>query len=220
MGQDRSQMQWIDELTDSTPRFPKCLVTRNALTNKHASTPEETIGHFPVAHIVRGQFALPNPVGTGKNGLKHYCHLSCHTGEIQRQDHPKWTLIGQLASTWRWFVVLLIFVGRIYFALATTSCWYFPHDTDVKDECPCTQVWVSHGVSCLWNHISAWNVTFLGLAHFDVHRWAVVSSFCLWIFGMLITVDCAPVTLWICCHGGYWGMYTNCAFETHRLKFF
>ena len=75
------------------------------------------------------------------------------------------------------FAVLLTFVGRTYSALATSSYWYCHNNSDVKAECPRTQARVIHGVSCLWNHISAWNVTFLVLAHFVVSRRAVVISF-------------------------------------------
>ena len=55
----------------------KRLASLYVLTNKHMSTPEETICHFPVARV-RGQFALPNPTGTGKDGMNHYCHLGIH----------------------------------------------------------------------------------------------------------------------------------------------
>ena len=154
--------------------------------------------------MLRGQFALPNPTGTGKDGTNHYCHLP-FTRNIETRPpemNSDWPAKRHHGGV---FAVFSSFVGRIYFTLATSSCWYCPHDSDVKAKCLRTQAWVSHGVSCLWNHILAWNVTSLVLALFDMSRWAVVIIFCLCIFHMYITVDCAPVILGISCHCGYWG---------------
>ena len=64
-----------NKLTDSMHRFLKRLASLYVLTNKHMSTPEETICHFPVARVA---FALPNPMGTGKDGMNHCCHLAIH----------------------------------------------------------------------------------------------------------------------------------------------
>ena len=160
------------------------------------------------SHVLRGQFALPNPTGTGKDGMNHYCHLPFTRNMETRppEMNSDWPAKRHHGGV---FAVFSSFVGRIYFALATSSCWYCPNDSDVKAECLRTQAWLSHGVSCLWNHILACHfasVTSLVLAHFDMSRWAVVIIFCLCIFHMYITVDCAPVILWICCHCGYWGM--------------
>ena len=140
--------------------------------------------------------------------MNHYCHLPFTRNMETRppEMNSDWPAKRHHGGV---FAVFSSFVGRIYFALATSSCWYCPNDSDVKAECLRTQAWVSHGVSCLWNHILAGHfasVTSLVLAHFDMSRWAVMIIFCLCIFHMYITVDCAPVILWICCHCGYWGM--------------
>ena len=76
------------------------------------------------------------------------------------------------------------FFARNCFALTISSRWYCSDHSDVKAECPCTEAWVIHGVSWLWDHISAWIVTCLVVAHFVVSRWAMVISFCLWNFHM------------------------------------
>ena len=155
--------------------------------------------------MLRGQFALPNPTGTGKDGTNHYCHLP-FTRNIETRPpemNSDWPAKRHHGGV---FAVFSSFVGRIYFTLATSSCWYCPNDSDVKAKCLRTQAWVSHGVSCLWNHILAWNVTSLVLALFDMSRWAVVIIFCLCIFHMHITVDCAShlgnlLSLWLLRHG-------------------
>ena len=68
-------------------------------TNKYTCTPEETVCHCLVAYCVTVQFVLPNPTGTGKNGINHYCYLPYTRN--QRQCHRKWTPIGQLVSKWK-----------------------------------------------------------------------------------------------------------------------
>ena len=159
-------------------RFPKWLASLYVLTNKHTSTPEEIICQCPVARV-----ACPVCSADSHRNWKKTAWITtatCQTREIWTQGHQKWTLIGQLASTWRCIYSFVdFFVKSIDFALPTSSCWYCQNDSDVKAECPRTQAWVSHGVSCLINHIIAWNVPFLVLAHFDVSRWAVVISFCM-----------------------------------------
>ena len=52
----------------------KRLASLWVLTNKtclHQRKPSATFR----SHVLRGQFALPNPTGTGKDGMNHYCHL-------------------------------------------------------------------------------------------------------------------------------------------------
>ena len=84
----------------------------------------------------------------------------------ERQSHRIWTPIGQLAS--RWKSCFADFLGRICFALAILSRWYCPHDSYVNAECLRTQMWVLYSASGQWNHISAWNVIFLLVAHFEM----------------------------------------------------
>ena len=208
-----------NKLTDSIPGYPKWLAYLYVLTNKHTSTPEETICHFPVARVVWAVYSAESH----RNWQRR--HESLLPPAINKKYGDRATGNESWLVSWRYhggvLAVFLSLVGRIYFALATSSCWYCHHDSDVKTECPHTQAWVSHGVLCLWNHILAWNVTSLVLAHIDMSRRAVVISFCLWIFHMYITVDCAPVTLWICYHGGYWGMvHWLCIWNSQAVFFF
>ena len=178
MSRDRSQMQY-------TRRFQRMGSADDShlflfwLTCKYTYTPEETLCHSPVACCVTVIFALPNPTGTGKDGINHNCHLPyMRNREIRETGPPKMNFDWSAGFNMEvMFVVFLFFFGRICFALAASSRWYCSHDSDVKADCPHTQSWVSHSVVCLWNPISAWNVTFLVAVHFDVIRWAVVSSF-------------------------------------------
>ena len=162
------------------PGFPKWLASLYVLTNRHSSTPEETICHFPVAHVARAVCSAKSH----RNWQRRYESLMPPAIYEKYGDKATGNELWLVSKRQHGgvFAVLLIFVGRIYFTLATSSCWYCPNDTDIKAEYPPTQAWVSHGISCCWNHILAWNVTFLVLTHFDVSRWAVVISFCLWIF--------------------------------------
>ena len=135
-------------------------------TNRHTCTPEETVCHCPVACCVTAQFALPNPTGTGKDGINHYCpppysrnketgppEMNCDWSAIQDGSHV---------------CCFVEFYGRICFILATSSHWYCPDDSYVKAECPRNQAWVRHSMSGLWKHTSAWNMTFPVMAHFAV----------------------------------------------------
>ena len=83
---------------------------------------------------------------------------TCHTRDIRKQGHWKWTLIGQLASTWRCVCSFVDFCWKNLLCTGNIVMLILPHSSDVKAECLCTQAWVSHGMSCLWNHILAWNV--------------------------------------------------------------
>ena len=123
--------------------------------------------------MLRGQFALPNPTGTGKDGMNHYCHLPFTRNMETRppEINSDWPAKSHHGGV---FAVFSSLVGKIYFALATSSCWYCPNDSDVKAECLRTQAWVSHGVSCFWNHILAWNVT--SLTSVGPFRYEQVSS--------------------------------------------
>ena len=124
-----------NKLTDSMPGFPKWLAFfMFYLTNM--STPQETIYHFPVARVAwavcsaeshrnwqrRHESLLPPTIqkkyGDNATGNEPWLVSQRHYGGV--------------------FVVLLIFVGRIYFALATSPCWYCPNESDVKAECPRT----------------------------------------------------------------------------------
>ena len=152
--------------------------------------------------------------------MNHYCHLPFTRNMETRppEINSDWPAKSHHGGV---FAVFSSLVGRIYFALATSSSWYCPNDSDVKAECLRTQAWVSHGVSCFWNHILAWNVT--SLTSFGPFRYEQVSSgdhFCLCIFHMYITVDCAPVILWICCHCGYWDMvHWLCIWNSQAIFF-
>ena len=136
------------------------------LTNKHTCTPEETVCHCPVACCLTAQFALPNPTGTGKDGINHYCPY--HTQEIRETGPPEmnsdWSAIQDRSHV----CCFVEFYGRICFALATSSHWYCPDDSYVKTESPRNQAWVRHSMSGLWNHTSAWNMTFPVVGHFAV----------------------------------------------------
>ena len=143
-------------------------------TNKHTCTLQETVCHCPAACCVTGQFSLPNPSGTGKDGMNHYCHLPYMRNQRDRAtgNELRWVSCHQDGSYACRFTQ---FFGRICFALTTSSRWYCTDDSDAKAECPRTQAWVRHSVSGLWNHTSAWNVTILGVA---ISRWAWPVSGC------------------------------------------
>ena len=72
MSRDRSQIQCTDRSQRLVSQMTLFLIW---WTNKHTCTPEETVCHCPVACCVTVQFALPNPTGTGKDGIPHYCPL-------------------------------------------------------------------------------------------------------------------------------------------------
>ena len=156
-----------NKLTDSKALVPQIIPFLFWWSNKHMCTLEETVCHCPVACCVTGQFALPNPSGTGKHSLNHYCHPPYMINQRDRTTGNDLRLVSchQDGSHVCSFTQ---FFGRICFALATSSHWFCRDDSDVKAECPCTQAWVRHSVSGLWNHTSAWNVTILGVAHFEV----------------------------------------------------
>ena len=79
----RYYIKWVEidrkcnKLTDSMHGILKRLASLWVLTNKtclHQRKPSATFR----SHVLRGQFALPNPTGTGKDGMNHYCHLGTH----------------------------------------------------------------------------------------------------------------------------------------------
>ena len=165
-------------------RIIKRLASLHVLTNKYMSTPEETICHFSVARVA---WAVCSAESHRNWQRRHESLLPpCHTRDIRRQDHQKWTLIGQLELTWRCVCSFVVFCRKNLLRTRNIVMLICPNDSDVKAECPRTQAWVSYGMSCLWNHILVWEVTFPVLTLFDVSRWAVVIriSFCLWIFHM------------------------------------
>ena len=86
----------------------------------------------------------------------------------ERQGHRKWIPIGQFPSRWQFVCCFVKIFARICLALTTSSHWYCPDDSSVKVKCPRNQAWVRHSMSSLWNHISAWNMTFQVVAHFEV----------------------------------------------------
>ena len=145
-------------------------------TNKHTCTPDETICHCLVACCLTAQFALPNPTGTGKDGINHYCHLPYTRNQRDRATGNELRLVSLLQDGSH-VCCFVKFFRRICFTLATSCHWYCPNDSYVKAKCPRPQAWVRHSISGLWNHISAWNMTFPVVAHFS--RWAMVTSFCL-----------------------------------------
>ena len=142
-------------------------------TNKHTCTLQEAVCHCPVACCVTRQFALPNPAGAGKDGMSPYCHLPYMINQRDRATGNELRLVSCHQHESHVF-------GWICFALAISSRWYCPDDSDVKAECPRTQASVRHSESGQWNHTSAWNVTILGVAHFEV---SLTSSW-LWNFDM------------------------------------
>ena len=137
----------------------------------------------------------------------------------ERQGHRKWTPIGQLPSRWKSCLLFCQIFGRICFALATSSHWYCPDDSYVKAKCPRNQAWVRHSMSGLWNHISAWNMTFQVVAHFEVsigdqflsvEFWHVNNSGLCTSHLVNLLSRCMVTEAWD----------TDCVFENHRQKLF
>ena len=90
-----------NKLTDSMHGILKRLAFESlyVLTNKHMSTPEETICHFPVAPIsiavARVAWAVCSAESHRNWQRRHESLLPPrHTRDIPRQDHRKWSLIG------------------------------------------------------------------------------------------------------------------------------
>ena len=95
MSRYRSQMQFADQF--------QSLVSPKTLflfwwTNKHTCTPEETVCQYPVACCVTAQFALPNPTGTGKDGINHYCPLPYTINQRDRATGNELRLVSD--SRW------------------------------------------------------------------------------------------------------------------------
>ena len=140
MSRDRSK---CNKLTDSKAWIPQMTPFPFWWTNNHTCTLEETVCYCPVACSVTGHFALPNPAGTVKDGMNHYCHLPHMINQRDRATRNELRLVSchQDGSHVCSFAQ---FFGRICFALATSSCWYCPDDSDVKAESPRIQAWVRH----------------------------------------------------------------------------
>ena len=95
--------------TDSNAWFPQMTPFLFWWTNKHTCTPEETVCHCPVACCVTAQFALPNPTGTGKDGINHYCPLPYKKNQETGPPEMK-TPIGQRFEIGVMFAVLSNFM--------------------------------------------------------------------------------------------------------------
>ena len=88
-----------NKLTDSMHGYLKRLTSLYVSTNKHMSTPDETICHFPVARVA---WAVCSAESHRNWQRRHESLLPpYHTRYIPRQSHRKWTLIGHLEPTWR-----------------------------------------------------------------------------------------------------------------------
>ena len=152
--------------------------------------------------------------------MNHYCHLPFTRNMETRppEINSDWPAKSHHGGV---FAVFSSLVGRIYFALATSSCWYCPNDSDVEAECLRTQAWVSHGVSCFWNHILAWNVT--SLTSVGPFRYEQVSSgdhFLSVYFSHVYNSGLCASHLVNCCHCGYWGMVHWLCIWNSQANFF
>ena len=167
-------------------------------TNKH--THVYTRGNrLPLSGCVTAQFAQPNPRGTGKDGINHNRHLT-YTGN-QRDSPPE--------RNYYWsscFKMEVMFAVLSNFLEEFASHSQHRH-TDTVPMIPLSrpnvQAGVRHSISGLWNHISAWNMTFPVVAYFKV---SIVDQFLSVEFWHVNNSERAPVTLWICCHDGYRSM--------------
>ena len=183
-------------------------------TRLHQRKPSATFR----SHVLRGQFALPNPTGTGKDGMNHYRHLpyTRNTETRPPEMHSDWSASVDMEG----YLQLCWFLSEEFTSYSQHRHADIAPTTPISR--PRTQAWVSHGVSCLRNHILAWNMTFLVLARFTVSRWAVVISF--WTsadfsdVNYMWTVRQSPCEFVVTVVTEAW--YTDCAFETHRLNFF
>ena len=154
-------------LTDSKAWVPQMIPFLFWWTNKHRWTLEETVYHCLGECCMTRRFALLDPPVTGKGGMNHYCHLPYMRNQRDRAFGNELRLVSchQDGSHVCSFTQ---FFGSICFTLATSSCWNCPDDSDVKVECTRTKAWVPGSVPGLWNHTSAWNLTILGVAYFEV----------------------------------------------------
>ena len=184
----------------------------------HTCIPEETVCHCPVACCVTASFALPNLTGTGKDGINHYCHLPYTRNQRDRATGNELRL-GSFLQDGSLVCCFVKFLRRICFALATWSHWYCPDDSYVNTKCPHNQAWVRHSMSGSWNHISAWNITFQVVAHFEVNIGDQFLSVEFWHVnnGGLYTSHLVNLLL-RCKVTEAW--YTDCVFENHRQKIF
>ena len=108
-------MKWVEidhkcnTPTDSNAWFPQMTLFLFWWTNKHTCTPEETVCHCSVSCCMTAQFALPNPTGTGKDGINHYCPLPYTRNQIDRATGNK-IPIGQWFKMGVMFAVLSNFM--------------------------------------------------------------------------------------------------------------
>ena len=101
-----------NKLTDSMHGILKRLAFESlyVLTNKHMSTPEETICHFPVARVA---WAVCSAESHRNWQRRHESLLPPrHARDIRRQDHRKWSLIGHLKLTWRCVCIFFVFCRK------------------------------------------------------------------------------------------------------------
>ena len=88
----------------------KRLASLYVLTNKHMSTPEETICHFLVARVAWPVCSAESH----RNWQRRHESLlpPWHTRDIRRQDHRKWSMIGHLELTWRCVCSFFVFCRK------------------------------------------------------------------------------------------------------------
>ena len=176
------------------------------LTNRHTCTPEETVCHSPVACCLTVQ-GLPCRIPKELAKTAWITIATYHTWGIGETGPPEmnfdWSVDINIGFM---FVVLLIFSEELASHSQHCQAQIAPTISMSRPNVRAhRRGWVTAWQACetIFQH-EIWLI--LLVVHFDGSRWAVVISLCLWNFHMWITVDCAPVTLWICCHGGYWGM--------------
>ena len=165
----------------------KRLASLYVLTNKHMSTPEKTICHFPVARVAWPVCSAESH----RNWQRRHESLlpPWHTRDIRRQDHRKWSLIGHLELTWRCVCSFFVFCRKNLLRTRNIVMLIMPQWFRCQDRMSAhTGVGQLRRVMPVKPYFSVRSspseVTFLVLTLFDVSRWAVVIrlSFCLWIF--------------------------------------
>ena len=148
-----------------------------ANTRLHQRKPSATFR----SHVLCGQFALPNSTGTGKTSMNHYCHLP-YTKNTE-------TRTPEMNSDWSDSVNMEVCLQFCSLLSEEFTSHSQHHHADIAPTIPMSRPnvlahrrWLFMSCHACETHILAWNVTFLVLAHLDVSRWAVGTSFCLWIF--------------------------------------
>ena len=98
--------------------------------------------------------------------MNHYCHLPYTRNHRDRATGNELRLVSWLQNG-NYVCSYVDFIARICFALALSSRWHWPNNSDANAECPLTWAWARQRVSGLWNHISVWTVTFVVVVHFE-----------------------------------------------------